>query len=419
VGDAVAKADMKFRRAESASKPYKISDEGGLFLLVHSNGSKYWRMRIFVDGRERLLSFGVYPAVSLELARAKRNNVNERVARGESPLEEKTVQPLPPAQAITTFEGVARAWHDRFVGQWSKKHGEKLLRRLEMHVFPHIGGTPISSVTASDVRAIVERVALAGTLDTAHGTRIVTGQVFRYAIAMGHTLSDPTSALRGIIPGHTRVHVGALTDPKAVGLLMQRIRASTCAPVIRYVMLISALTFQRPGNVRLMEWSELDIEQSMWTIPSVKVKRSKHEKTNGQPHLVPLSKQAVAIFRLLKASPYAVSPLCFPGPRISLRPLSDNTVNAALRSLGYSRAQMTAHGFRAMARTLLDEQLEMPLHLIEAQLAHKVADPLGRAYNRTSHIQQRVAMMQKWADYLDELAASTPLVLGTTLRKNQ
>ena len=415
----MAKAEIKFRRAERDTKPYKIADEGGLYLLVHPNGSKYWRMRLFVKGRERLLSFGLYPAMTLEMARAARNEVRARVGRGDAPIAAKNDVNTSPSQTVTTFENVAREWHARFSNQWSAKHAQKLLRRLEMHAFPYIGLMPISAVAASDVRTIVERVVLAGTLDTAHGTRIVTGQVLRYGIAMGHAVSDPTSALRGIIPGHTRVHVGALTDPKKVGTLIQRIRGGTCAPVIRYAMLISALTFQRPGNIRLMEWSELDFENAMWSIPSRKMKRSKHEKVNGQPHLVPLSKQAIGVFRDLKSSPLTISPLCFPGPRISLRPMSDNTVNAALRSLGYSKEEMTAHGFRAMARTLLDEQLEEPHHLIEAQLDHKVADSLGRAYNRTSHIQQRAAMMQRWADYLDALASSAPALPGTSLRTSR
>ena len=414
----MAKAEIKFRRAGSATKPYKIADERGLYMLVHPNGSKYWRMRLFSKGAERLLSLGSYPAVTLEMARAARNEVRARVVRGEPPIPEKHDDNSSRSKAATTFEDVARGWHSRFLNQWSTKHGQKLLRRLEMHVFPYVGSRPISAVVASDIRTIVERVASAGTLDTAHGTRIVTGQVLRYAIAMGHEVSDPTPALRGIIPGHTRVHAGALTDPNAVGALIQRIRTGTCAPAIRYAMLISALTFQRPGNIRMMEWSELDLEHAIWSIPSRKMKRSKQEKVNGQPHLVPLSKQAVAIFCELKASPFTSSLLCFPSPRISVRPMSDNTINAALRSLGYSKEEMTAHGFRATARTLLDEQLEEAHHLIEAQLDHKVADSLGRAYNRTSHIQQRAAMMQRWADYLDSLASSVPASARTSLRKS-
>lgn len=400
--------DTALRKLKPANKTVRLFDAHGLYLEVTPAGGRYWRMKYRFGGKEKRLAFGVYPAVSLAKARADTLAARELIAAGTDPSDTRKAEKRR-AAGVDAFEAVAREWHAKFAPQWSDTHAYKLIRRLEMHVFPFIGSKPVGELEPADVLPLLRKPEERGELETAHGIRVVIGQVCRYAMATGRASSDPTPALRGALKANKNTHMAALTDPRDVGALMRAIDDYNGGPIVRTALLVSALTFQRPGNVRAMEWSELNLDAALWTIPAAKMKRVKSEKENGAAHLVPLSAQAVAALRALH-DVTGRGRLVFPGERSHDRPISENTVTTALRSMGYGRDQMVAHGFRAMARTLLDEVLEEPVAVIEAQLAHKVADALGNAYNRTSHIERRRAMMQRWADYLDKLAAGGEVI---------
>ena len=393
--------NIEVRSAKPASKAYRLYDHDGLYLEVTTTGSKYWRLKYRFEGKEKRLALGVYDAVSLVAAREKTARAREQLVNGVDPGElRKSGKQAEIAAVSDSFEAVAREWHAKFSPDWSATHANKLIRRLEIHAFPFIGAKAISDVSAADVLALLQKPESRGELETAHGVRVVVGQVCRYAVATGRALTDPTPTLRGAIKPHRNKHMASITSVPEVGLLMRAIDQYNGGPIVRTALLLSALTFQRPGNVRMMEWSEVDLVAGMWTIPSAKMKRVKQDKENGLPHLVPLASQAVNALK--KLFPFTGhGRLVFPGERSHDRPISENTVNVALRAMGYAKDQASAHGFRAMARTILDEVLEEPIHVIEAQLAHKVRDALGNAYNRTTHITQRLAMMQRWADYLD------------------
>jgi len=400
--------DTALRKLKPTDKTVRLFDAHGLYLEVTPAGGRYWRMKYRFGGKEKRLALGVYPAVTLAKARADTLAARELIAAGTDPGETRKAEKQR-AAGVDSFEAVAREWHTKFAPQWSATHANKLMRRLELHVFPSIGRKPVAELTAADVLPLLRKPEERGELETAHGVRVVVGQVCRYAVATGRATNDPTPALRGAIQANKAAHMAALTDPRDVGALMRAIADYNGGPIVRTALLVSALTFQRPGNVRAMEWSEVKLDAGLWTIPAAKMKRVKAEKENGAPHLVPLSAQAVAALRALQAVT-GHGRLVFPGERSHDRPISENTVTTALRSMGYARDQMVAHGFRAMARTLLDEVLEEPVAVIEAQLAHKVRDALGNAYNRTSHIEQRRGMMQRWADYLDKLAAGGEVI---------
>ena len=410
--------DIKFRNAKPLERPYKLSDELGMYLLVTPSGGRYWRFKYRVGGTEKLMALGVYPEVPLETARTRRDVARGQLAHGIDPmvakLEESNAEHAADLEvavkAANSFENIAREWHEKFSPAWSATHGIKLMRRLELHVFPCFGSKAIADLKPSDVLAAMRKPEARDELETAHGIRVVVGQICRYAVATGRASNDPTPALRGAIKANKNTHMGAATTPKHAAVLMRAIDGYEGSFSVRAALMLAALTFQRPGNIRMMEWSELDLGTATWTIPSAKMKRVKQDKENGLPHIVPLSTQACKILEELM--PFTGhSQYCFPGERTVIRPISDNTLNAALRTLGFAKEEATAHGFRAMARTLLDEVLEAPVHIIEAQLAHKVRDLLGTAYNRTSHIAQRRKMMQQWADYLDnlKLGAAVPL----------
>ena len=396
--------NIEVRNAKPAARAYRLYDRDGLYLEVATTGSKYWRLKYRFGGKEKRLALGVYDAVSLAAAREKTTKARKQLVNGVDPGElRKSGKQAETAAVSDSFEAVAREWHAKFSPDWSATHANKLIRRLEMHAFPFIGGKASSDVSAADVLALLQKPESRGELETAHGVRVVVGQVCRYAVATGRASNDPTPTLRGAIKPHRNKHMASVTSVPEVGFLMRAIDQYNGGPIVRTALRLSALTFQRPGNVRMMEWSEVDLVAGMWTIPSAKMKRVKEDKENGLPHLVPLASQCVsALAKLVKLTGHGR--LVFPGERSHDRPISENTVNVALRSMGYAKDQATAHGFRAMARTILDEVLEEPVHVIEAQLAHKVRDALGNAYNRTTHVAQRRAMMQRWADYLDAAA---------------
>jgi len=373
----------------------KYADGGGMYLLVKTTG-KYWRMDYRHLNKRKTLAFGVYPEVSLANARKRREAAREQLANGIDPAQSKRDMKL--AQMIAagnTFEIVARQWLSKTAANRAATTQEKITNWLESNVFPVIGKQAISTIGPRDVLAAVRRMEARGAIDSAHRVKQICGQVFRFAVAEGTAERDVTTDLRGALAAVPKGHFAAITEPKQVAELLRAIYGYTGHPYTVAALKLSPMVFVRPGELRAAEWSEFDLDAAEWRIPASKMKM-------GAEHQVPLPLQAVEVLRGL----YAISGhgrYVFPSIRSGERCMSENTVNAALRGLGYSKEVMTAHGFRAMARTILDEVLGERPDLIEHQLAHAVRDPNGRAYNRTSHLPERKRMMQRWADYLDSL----------------
>jgi integrase len=387
--------DKTIKALKPGPKARKVTDGGGLFLLVNPDGSRWWRFKYRYEGREKMISVGVYPDTGLALAREKRDEARRLLAAGINPSAQRAAKK---AAVANSFEAVALEWYAKESPSWVDAHGTRIKKRLENDVFPRIGTRPVSELTAQEILAVVRRIVDRKAIETAHRALANIGQVMRYAVATGRAPSDPTPALRGALPSPNSTHHAAVTDPTALGKLLGNLDGYQGSPVVRAALRLAPHVFVRPGELRRAEWAEVDLNAKdgpLWTIPGAKMK-------GGSDHCVPLSRQAVAI--LMEIEPLTGrSRFVFPGARSYHRPLSENAVLAALRSLGYSKETVTGHGFRATARTLLDEVLGYAPHLIEHQLAHSVRDPLGRAYNRTSHLSERRIMMQGWSNYLDQL----------------
>lgn len=388
--------ELQAKQAQAGDKDRKISDEKGLYLHVTNKGGKYWRMKYRFAGKEKKLSIGVYPEVSLKAARLERDNARMQLNKGIDPGQLKqTKKALLKEAHSNSFQAVALEWFTIQKSRWTETTAEKQLWVLEKNLFPWIGSVPIADLRPPDIVKNLRRIESRGAMETAHRAKQVAGQVFRYAVATGLIENDPTRDLKGVLTPKKTTHHAAITTPVEVGKLLQAIYGYEGTHIVRALLAITPLLFQRPGEIRQMEWEEVDFGKKQWEIPAHKMKM-------GEPHIVPLSKQALKILEdihpLTSWGQYV-----FSNERRRKAPVSDGTVNKALRNLGYTKHQMTAHGFRAMARTILDEVLEFPPHLIEQQISHAVRDPLGRAYNRTAHLPQRKKMMQAWADYLDVL----------------
>ena len=383
--------DTAVKNAKAKPKAYKLADGGGMYLLVTPKGQKWWRFDYRLHGKRYTLSLGVYPDISLSDARTRRNDARTLVAKGISPSEarkeEKAIR-----ESASTFREVADEWQKKMALNWTAKHAERVKARLNAYVYPWLGSEAIGDITAPALLAVLHRVENKGTRETAHKLRQYCGQVFRYAIASGKATRDVSQDLRGALAPVRSRHFGSITEPKAVGDLMRAIDAYSGHLVTRCALLFSALTFARPGEIRKAEWAEIDMSAKEWRIPSEKMKQRR-------PHVVPLSKQALAVLEELR-------PLTdngrflFPGARTRARPMSDAAITNALRTMGYTGEQMTAHGFRSMASTRLHE---MGWHsdVIERQLAHVDGNAVRAAYNYAEHLPQRRKMMQAWADYLD------------------
>jgi integrase len=385
----------KIDSAKPREKPYKLSDGLGLFLLVTTTGGRLWRFKYRLNGRENLLSMGAYPDVSLKSARDRRDEARKLVAAGIEPSANRKAEKI--AQA-TTFEAVAREW--LLTGKSKERSPatrEKSRWLLEDLLFPFIGSKPIGQLSAPDVLAAVRKLEARGKHETAHRAMWKAGQVFRYAIATKRADRDPTRDLKGLLTPAKVKHRAAITSPPLVGELLRAIDGYSGQPASEAALKLAPLVFVRPGELRGARWEEFDLEgqEPTWRIPGGRMKM-------GEDHVVPLATQAVAILKDLHPIS-GPDGLVFPGLSSGSRPISENTLNSALRRLGYTKDQMTAHGFRAIARTLLDEELHFKLDLIEHQQSHAVRDPNGRAYNRTTHLPERRKMMQEWADYLEQL----------------
>ncbi|ABM58507.1 tyrosine-type recombinase/integrase [Verminephrobacter eiseniae] len=381
----------------------RLSDAAGLYLEVSPSGSKRWFWKYRFDGREKRLALGVYPDVPLKDARTARDDARKQHQRGVDPVLERQLERLSNrSDPEATFEVVAREFHTTKKRSWSLEYARRWLERLEKDIFPWLGKLPLKQISAPMLLQALRRVEARGARELPHSLLEACGQTFRYGIATGRCDRNSAADLRGALRPVLTKHMAAILEPKEVRELMLAIRGYDGQLTTRVALYLSALLFQRPGNIRQMEWEEVDLEASMWKIPSEKMKRKKSEKLNGRPHLVPLARQAVAVLRDLQPLT-GRGRYVFPAVVSPKRPMSENTVRVALRRMGFDNDTMTPHGFRAMARTLLVEWLNISSDVIEVQLAHRKSGPLGSAYDRAEFMVQRQTMMQSWADYLDAL----------------
>lgn len=384
------------KKAKPRSKSWKLADGGSLYLLVNPNGSKYWRYDYRFGGRRKTLSLGVYSEISLKKARELHLAARELVRNGQDPMVSKKNQKADaPGEIQDSFKNIALEWFEMKMADKSDGYRVRIRRVMEKDLFPVFGTLPITNISAPELLAVLRKIEERGARDIARRTRQLMGMIFRYAIQTGRADRDVSADLQGALQPPLKKHRAAITDPQEVERLMIAISGYEGSMVVRAALKLSALLFQRPGEIRSMEWSQIDIHSATWSIPAEKMKMR-------QAHVVPLSKQVVYI--LTELHPHTgQSKYVLPGPRGHDRRLSGNGVRTALRTMGFDNSTMTPHGFRAMARTMLDEVLEFRVDWIEQQLAHQVRDSNGRAYNRTKHLDGRREMMQAWSDYLYEL----------------
>lgn len=396
--------DTAIRNAKPGPKPARLFDGGGLYLEVAPSGGKWWRLKYRIDGKEKRLSLGVYPDVGLKEARDRRDDARKLLAAGIDPTAQRKAEKATRAElAPDTFEAVAREWFSRHLEAKAPGHRDKVVRRLERDVFPHLGSRPVAEIKAPEILAVVRRIEARNVLETAHRALQNIGQVIRYAVATGRADSDPTQSLRGALAPWKPQHMAAPTDPAKVGEILRSLDAFSGGPVVGAALRLLPLVFVRPGELRTMRWDQIDVEAKEWRCMVSKTKTD---------HLVPLSRQALAILEALRPlTEHLPDGWVFPGGRSPKSPMSNMAINAAYRRMGIdTRNELTGHGWRACARTLLHENLNYPPEIIEHQLAHAVPDTLGRAYNRTRFIAERRKMMQAWADYLDTLKAGAEVI---------
>ena len=391
-------SDVAIRKAKATDKAQRLFDGFGLYLEVTPAGSKLWRQKYRFAGKEKRLAHGSYPTVTLAEARERREEARKLLSKGLDPAEHRRAsRAAAEDRAGNSFEVIAREWLGRQA--WVPHYRVKVEAWFTNDIFPWIGGRPVAEITAPEFLRCARRMESRGAIESAHRMLQNCGQVMRYAVATGRADRNPIPDLRGALATPPERHYAAITDPKQIGGLLRAIDAYHGSLPTKIALQLAPLTFVRPGELRNAEWSEIDLEAAEWSIPAGKMKMR-------QPHLVPLSRQAVELLTELQPLT-GRRQYVFPGGRSPKVPMSNNALNAALRRMGYDKDTMTAHGFRAMARTVLDEELGFRPDYIEHQLAHAVRDPNGRAYNRTAHLAERRKMMQAWADYLDALKADT------------
>jgi integrase len=391
----MALTDPKIRQAKAKEKPYKLGDEKGLFLLVNPAGSKLWRLKYRFAGKEKLLTLGSYPEVSLKEAREKRDQARSQMANGLDPGQLRQLEKQQKLYDSTnSFSAIANEWLTKQMAVWGAATATKRRALLNNDLIPYLGKHPIAELETFNLLAVLRRIEERGAIETAHNARQLLNQIFRYAKQTGLIKENPASDLVGAIAPKKTMHRPAITDPAGFGQLLLKIDRYKGTHIVRVLLALAPLLFQRPGELLAMKWADVDFENGEWRYTVGKTKT---------PHIVPLSRQAKAL--LLDIKPLTGSGIfVFPSQRRSGKHASENTINKALRNMGYdTETQHCAHGFRASARTMLEECLDVRVELIEHQLAHAVKDPLGRAYNRTKHIDKRHEMMQAWADYLDSL----------------
>ena len=388
----------------------RLACSGGLYLEVSPAGSKRWFYKYRKEGKEGRMALGSYPDVGAKDARKARDAAKLQKSNGVDPVQVRKVEKLKSTTpAANTFKATALEWYAMKLDSWSSHYAIREKRNLEKDLFPHFSVRNIGDIEPIELLAAVRAVEERGALDVAHRVLTTAGQVWRYAVATGRVQRDISADIKGALKPHHGKHFAAITDPLKLGELIRVIRGYQGGPIVRAALQLAPMLFQRPGELRAAAWAEFDLDAAMWTIPAARMKRSVDGKRNGDPHQVPLPTQAVEILRNLHPIT-GQSALCFYGERSHDRPISDNTLRAALLTLGYGPDVQSVHGFRATARTLLAEELNIDPLVIEAQLAHAVKDANGRAYNRTQYLKHRTAMMQQWADYLDKLARGADVI---------
>jgi integrase len=398
----MALSDAAIRKAKAGARPTKLSDGGGLFLLLNPNGSRLWRLKYRFEGKEKLLAFGAYPEVSLKDAREQRDDARRQLAAGYDPsLARKAQKTAAADRAANSFEIVAREWFGLTKEKWESEYADLVLHRLERDMFPWLGSRPIAEITPLELLTVLRRIEQRGAIDLTHRALQKCGQIFRYAVVTGRATRDPTTDLRDALKPAQKRHHASIQDPKAVGELVRAIRDYMGAFETRCALLLGMLTFVRPGELRKAEWSEFDCDRAEWRIPASRMKMK-------EQHIVPLSTQSLAVLKELHSAT-GHGRYLFPSIRTSARPMSENTVNAALRRLGYTREEMTGHGFRSTASTLLNE-LGWSSDAIERQLSHGERDEVRGAYNFAEYLAVRRKMMQAWADHLDALERGARVV---------
>jgi integrase len=404
-------ADCKNANCPPEMKRRRLTDAAGLYLEVSPAGAKRWFWKFYPDGKESRLALGSYPEVTLKAARLARDEARKVRSTGTNPVQARKAALIAKRiSAAITFEAVTREYHQIKVEAWSESHAAQFLRCCEKDLFPWIGTLPLRDVSAPVLLDTLRRVEARGATQLVRDLREFAGQVFKYGIHTGKCDNNPARDLTGAFKAHTVRHAAAVLTPAKAGELLRAIAAYQGQPTTRAALLLSALLFQRPGNIRALEWAWIDLDGAMLTIPASEMKRQKAGKLNGRPHFVPLAAQALEAFK-------SIQPLTghgkyvFPSLRTGDKPMSENTVNAALRGMGYSSEEMSAHGFRAMARTIMVEQIAgVDPEVIEAQMAHAKTGALGGAYDRAEYMSKRKALMQTWADYLDQLKAGAKVI---------
>ena len=389
-------------QAKSKDKPYKLVDEKGLYLLIQSSGSKLWRMDYRFNSKRKTLAFGAYPDLSLAEARGKRDKARNLLVNEVDPSEaKKVIKATKKNLMANSFEVIAREWIATKMQTKSEGYQKNVLRRFELYLFPWLGKRSISEMTAPELLDVVRRIEKLNKVETAYRTLQATGQVFRYAVQTGRTLRDITTDLRGALTPSVTKHMASFTEPQQVAELMCAIDGFTGTLTVQIAMRLAPLVFVRPSELRKAKWADIDLENHEWRYLVTKTKTE---------HIVPLSRQAIYLLETIQ--PLSGSgEYVFQGGHNPDKAMSKAAINAALRRMGYdTKKEITGHGFRAMARTILHERLNIDPHIIEHQLAHRVPDALGAAYNRTKFMEQRKLMMQQWADYLDELKAGAMLI---------
>ena len=395
----MALTDTAVRNAKLKKKPYKLGDSGGLYVIVRPNGSRLWRYKYRLGGKANSRGLGKYPDVGLREARRRRDECRQDVANGVNPMSRWKATPI--ASTADNFETVAREWYESKVPNWVPSHASIVLMRLERYVFPTLGARSIAEIGPPDIHALLKPVEKAEKYETASRVLTVVRQVCDYAMFSERITRNPAAPVKQLLTKPSPKHFAAVTDPKAVGKLLRMLHAYEGSPVVKAALDLAPLVFVRPSELRQAKWDDIDLDACEWGFLVTKT---------HTPLIVPLSEQAVAILRALQpltGQQTDKQPWVFPGTRNNGRPMSENTLGVALRTIGVPKEEMSVHGFRAMARMCLDEQLGFPPHLIEHQLAHQVRDPLGRSYNRTQHLPERKKMMQAWADYSDHLRTET------------
>jgi integrase len=422
---ALIPSDTTIRNVKPGDTRKRLSDGGGLYLLLFVKGGAHgWRLDYTIHGKRKTLSLGTYPDTGLKLAREKSEAARQLVAAGIDPSDTRKAEKVRHAddreasalQAAGrplggSFEHVAREWYETRREDWAFSYGDKIIRRLEMDVFPWIGRHAVGGITPPQLLEVLRRIESRGVIETAHRALENCGQIFRFAIATGRATSDPARDLKDALRKPLAQHFPAITDPVRLGELLRACDGYKGTHVVRAALRLTPMLLLRPGELRHAQWSEFDLDGAVWTVPAERMKREKAGKLHGKPHIVTLPTQAVETLRDLH-SLTGPGGYVFRGERNHDRPMSDAAVNAALRAMGFSGDEVTAHGFRATARTILAERLGVSVPVIEAQLAHSVRDALGTAYNRTQFLDERKAMLQTWADYLDRLRKGADVIQG-------